>query len=97
MPSSLVTTDRRKITLRLPEDLHATAQEAVRLGLASTQNAFIEESIRMREREVRHARMRRLAEEAMNDPEFVADMRGTMEAFRHADTEHWPTYEDTRK
>lgn len=30
--------------------------------------------------------MRRLVREAMNDPDFVADMRETMEAFRYADS-----------
>ena len=81
---------RRKITLRLPSALHETTQEAVRLGLAPNQNAFIEDSIRLRAREVRHARMRKLAEEAMNDPGFVADMRDTMDAFKHGDAESWP-------
>jgi Ser/Thr protein kinase RdoA (MazF antagonist) len=83
---------RRKVTLRLHAQLHETAQEAVRLGLAATQTAFIEDSIRMRAREVRHARMRRLADEAMGDPGFVADMRATVEEFRHADQECWPAH-----
>jgi hypothetical protein len=81
---------RRKITLRLSPALHATTQEAVRLGLAPNQNAFIEDSIRLRSREIRHARMRMMAEEAMNDPGFVADMRDTMDAFKHVDSEGWP-------
>jgi Arc/MetJ-type ribon-helix-helix transcriptional regulator len=91
--------DRRRITLRLPADLYAATQEAVRLGLAPNQNAFIEEAIRLRAREVRHVRMRRLAEEAMNDPGFVADMRETMETFRRADAERWPPgiEEESRK
>ena len=86
--------DRMKVTLRLTPRLHATTQEAVRLGLAPNQNAFIEDAIRLREKEVRYARMRRMAAEAMNDPGFVADMNGTMEAFRHADLEHWPERDD---
>ncbi|MCX6358830.1 MAG: hypothetical protein NT029_03405 [Armatimonadetes bacterium] len=85
---------RHKVTLRLPAQLHETAQEAVRLGLAATQTAFIEDSIRMRAREVRHARMRRLADEAMSDPGFVADMRATMDDFRHVDQERWPPVVD---
>jgi len=80
--------------LRLPESLHATTIQAVSLGLAPTQNAFIEQSIRMRTREVRHARMARLAEEAMNDPGFVSDMRDTMSAFRFVDAERWPANDD---
>ncbi len=81
---------RRRVTLRLPDHLHESTQEAVRLGLAPNQNAFIEDAIRMREREVRHARMRKQAAEAMNDPDFVADMRGTMQDFKFVDGEHWP-------
>jgi len=40
-------------------------------------------------REARHAEMRRLAAEAMADPQFVADLRETMQAFRHVDKENW--------
>jgi hypothetical protein len=85
---------RNKVTLRLPVQLHETAQEAVRLGLAATQTAFIEDSIRMRARVVRHARMRWLADEAMGDPGFVADMRATMGDFRHVGQERWPPVVD---
>lgn len=77
------------ITLELPDDIYATAQEAVTLGLASSQTAFIEEAIRLRSREVHHARMRKLAAEAMADPDFVADLRETMQAFQYADKENW--------
>lgn len=81
---------RRKISLRLSLALHDAVQEAVRLGLAPNQNTFIEDSIRMREREVRHARMRHLAAEAMADPDFVVDMRGVMAEFQYVDSEAWP-------
>ena len=46
------------------------------------------------EREARHARMRELAAEAMADPDFVADLRETMHAFRHVDRENWPPWEE---
>jgi hypothetical protein len=46
------------------------------------------------ERAARHARMRGLAVEAMADPDFVADLRETMQAFRHVDEEHWPLYDE---
>ncbi len=39
------------------------------------------------ERKARRARMRDLAAEAMADPDFVADLRETMHAFRHVDRE----------
>lgn len=82
------------ILLELPDDVYATAEEAVKLGLAPSQSSFIEEAIRLRAREVRHARMRLLAQEAMADPDFVADMQETMQAFRHTDAENWPLYDD---
>ena len=82
------------ITLELPDDVYAVAEEAVTLGLASSQTAFIEEAIRLRMREIRHARMRKLAAEAMADPDFVADLRETMHAFRHVDKENWPLYDE---
>jgi len=76
--------------LELPDDVYAAAEEAVTLGLAPSQTAFIEEAVRLRMQEVRHARMRKLAAEAMADPDFVADLRETMYAFRHVDKENWP-------
>ena len=66
------------ITLNLPDDVYATAEEAMRL----------------RTREVRHARMRKLASEAMADPDFVTDLQETMQAFRHVDNENWPLYDE---
>lgn len=81
---------RRKTTLRLPDDVYETAREGAALGLAASESAFIADAVRRREREVRHARMRRQADEAMADPGFVADMRETMAAFETSDTRDWP-------
>ena len=82
------------ITLELPDDVYATAEEAVALGLASSQSSFIEEAVRLRIREVRHARMRVLAAEAVADPDFVSDLHDTMTAFQHTDKENWPLYDE---
>ena len=82
---------RHKVTVRLSPDAFSTAQEAVELGMSPNQNAFIEDAIRLRAREVRHARMRMQATEAMNDLGFVEDMRETMRAFESADREDWLT------
>ena len=82
-------TPRHKLTVRLSSDAYSTAQEAVELGLSPNQNAFIEDAIRLRTREVRHARMRVQAAEAMNDPVFVADMRETMQTFASSDRDSW--------
>ena len=78
---------KQKVTVRLSADLIEASREAVRLGLAASPSEFIEEAVRQRAREVRHARLREMAREAMADPDFVADMRDTMQAFRHADPE----------
>ncbi len=93
MAMTTPTRPKQKITLRLPAELMETAQEAVRLGLAPSQSAFIEDSLRRRMREVRHAWMRRLAEEAMADPDFVADMRATQREFGAADAGEWPPFD----
>jgi hypothetical protein len=75
---------KHKVTLRLTEDLIKTTYDAVESGLAVSATAFIEDPIRARVREVRHARMRRLAAEAVADPDFIADMRDVSAAFEPA-------------
>lgn len=87
-------TPTQTVMLHLPKDVYDTAQEAVSLGLAPSQSSFIEEAIRLRMREVRHARMRKLAEEAMADPDFVADLHEAMQAFQYVDKENWPLYDE---
>jgi hypothetical protein len=81
---------KQKVTLRLSPDVMQTAQDAVSLGIAPNATAFIEDAIRARAREVRHARMRQLAQEAMADPDFVADMHDTVRSFDAVAGENWP-------
>ncbi|MGO8669843.1 MAG: hypothetical protein ACLQVD_00505 [Capsulimonadaceae bacterium] len=95
MPKRTQDSPKRKLTLRLPEDIWETTREAVELGLAPSVTSFFEDSIRARSREVRHARLRQQAAEAMADPDFVADMRATMDAFEPALLDRWPVYDDT--
>ncbi len=52
------------------------------------------EAARDQEQEARQVRLRKLAEEAMADPDFVTDLREIMQAFRFVDTEHWPPYDE---
>ena len=59
-------------------------KETNRLGLAASGRNFIEEAIRLRTRAVRNVRLRLLAQEAMADSDFVADMRETNTAYRDA-------------
>ena len=94
---SIATTNHsqaHEITLRLSDELYETARDAVTLGLAATQSAFIEDAIRLRAREVRHARLNQLAAEAMADSKFVADLHETMRDFQHVDQENWPELMD---
>ena len=93
MPATTKNKAKQKVTLRLPDDLIQAAQEAVTLGLAGSTSAFIEDAVRVRARDVRHARLRRLAEEAMADADFVADMRETIRAFEPAAADRWPSDE----
>lgn len=77
---------KQRITVRLPADLMTASQEAVQMGLAKNPSEFIEEAVRRYSRQVREEKLRRLAREAMADPDFVADMRETADAFRFADS-----------
>jgi len=92
MPTIPKQAARTKLTVRLSEDTMRTVNDAVSIGLAPSSNAFIDEAIRARAREVRYARLRKLADEAMADPLFVQDMRETMAAFEPVDRERWPEY-----
>ena len=70
--------------IRLSTDAFATPQEAVELGISPNQNSFIDEALRLRGHEVRHARMRLQATTAMSDRGYVEDIRETMRAFDSA-------------
>lgn len=85
---------RTKLTIRLSDDTMQTVNDAVSIGLAASSNAFIDAAIRAQATEVRHARMRKLADEAMADPQFVADMHETMAAFEPVDRNKWPLYDN---
>jgi Arc/MetJ-type ribon-helix-helix transcriptional regulator len=91
LASAIRSNPRHKVSVRLSPDAFSTAQEAVELGISPNQNSFIEEAIRLRSREVRHARMRIQAAAAMSDRGFVEDMRETMQAFESADRDGWLT------
>lgn len=93
MQTVLRSNKRTKLTVRLTDEALQTVNEAVELGLCSSSNAFIDDAIRAKAREVRHARMRRLAAEAIADPQFVEDMHATAHAFEATDHAQWPLYD----
>jgi len=74
---------RQKPTQRNPTEVLA---EIARLPIEGKQNAFSGEDYDHPEREDKLTAM----QEAMNDELFLADLRETMEDFRHADVEETP-------
>jgi len=92
MPKGSKQLPSTKLTVRLTEDTMKLVNDAVAFGIASSPDAFIDEAIRARAREVRHARLRILAEDAMADPLFVQDMHETMATFEPVDRELWPVF-----
>lgn len=83
-----------KLTLRLSSDVMRTTNNAVESGYAPTITAFVEEAIRAKAIEVRHAQMRKLAAEAMADPDFVSDMHETMTSFDSFNRDGWNVASD---
>jgi len=78
---------KRKVTYSLPEELVNDIAQVVSEGAAPSYSAFVEDAL---SEAVNSARERALAEafvEAASDPVFLDDIDGTMDAFRHADSE----------
>lgn len=83
-----------RLSIRASDAEKAILAQAARARRMNTSQFVLKSSLDaeqsvLSERDIRHARMRQLAAEAMNGPSFVADMRGTMEEFRHVDSETW--------
>ncbi|HYW05990.1 MAG TPA: hypothetical protein VE913_03480, partial [Longimicrobium sp.] len=71
----------RKATFQVQEGVLDAVRTLVEEGEAPSANAFVEDALRMKLREVRRARLYAAYEEAANDPVFMAEMRATAEAF----------------
>jgi microcompartment protein CcmL/EutN len=56
-------------------------KHAVEEGAAASQNEFVEEAVVARLREMRRARVYAAYQEAVEDPEFMEDMRETTADF----------------
>jgi Arc/MetJ-type ribon-helix-helix transcriptional regulator len=71
----------RKATFQVDEGVLQAVRSLVEQGETPSANAFVEEALRLKLREVRQARLYAAYGEAAEDPEFLADMEATMRAF----------------
>jgi hypothetical protein len=76
------TADRpKKVGWQVSESVVDAVKEAVANGAAESQNAFVEDALRRRLKELRRAKVYSAYEEAAQDPIFMEDMRSISEAF----------------
>jgi len=78
---------RRKVTYSLPEELVDAVAAVVREGAAPSYSAFVEDALREGVRKAREQALAQAFSDAANDPDFLADVEETMQAFRHIDDE----------
>jgi Arc/MetJ-type ribon-helix-helix transcriptional regulator len=71
----------RKATFQVNEGVLEAIRSLVEQGETPSANAFVEEALRLKLREVRRERLYAAYEEASRDPEFLADMEATSRAF----------------
>lgn len=71
----------RKATFQVDEGVLQAVRSLVEAGEAPSANAFVEDALRSKLREVRRARLYAAYEQASRDPEFLADMDATTRAF----------------
>jgi Arc/MetJ-type ribon-helix-helix transcriptional regulator len=71
----------RKATFQVDEGVLQEVRSLVEQGETPSANAFVEEALRLKLRQVRRARLYAAYEEASQDPEFLADMEATTLAF----------------
>jgi uncharacterized protein (UPF0305 family) len=71
----------RKVSYQMRTSTIAAVKQAVERGAATSQNEFVEEAVVARLRELRRAKVYAAYQDAARDPEFMADMAETTEAF----------------
>lgn len=71
----------KKATYQMHSSTIEGIRRAVESGAAPSQNAFVEEAVIARLRELRRAKVYAAYEEATQDPVFLADMHGLMADF----------------
>lgn len=71
----------KKVGWQVSQSVAEAVKEAVENGAAESQNAFVEDALLRRLKDLRRARIYASYEEAARDPVFMEDMRSTGEAF----------------
>lgn len=71
----------KKVGWQVSQSVAAAVKEAVENGAAESQNAFVEEALLRRLKELRRDRIYAAYEEAAQDPVFMEDMRSTSDAY----------------
>jgi hypothetical protein len=71
----------RKVGWQVRQSVVEAVKEAVENGLAESQNAFVEDALLRRLKELRRDKIYSAYEEAAQDPLFMEDMRSIGEAF----------------
>jgi Arc/MetJ-type ribon-helix-helix transcriptional regulator len=81
------TQPKRKVTYSLPQELIDDVARVVSDGAAPSYSAFVEQALTEKVRKAREEALATAFSEAAADPEFLADVEDTMEAFGHLDNE----------
>jgi hypothetical protein len=71
----------RKVGWQVRRSVAEAVKEAVELGAAESQNAFVEDALLRRLKELRREKLYSAYEAAARDPAFMEDMRSIDEAF----------------
>ena len=71
----------KKVGWQVSRSVAEAVKEAVESGVAESQNAFVEDALLRRLKELRREKIYSAYEEAAQDPVFMEDMRSTSEAF----------------
>jgi hypothetical protein len=71
----------KKVGWQVSRSVAQAVKEAVENGAAESQNAFVEDALLRRLKDLRRDKIYAAYEEAAQDPVFMEDMRSTSEAF----------------
>lgn len=71
----------KKVGWQVRRSIAEAVKEAVERGAAESQNAFVEDALLRRLKELRREKIYAAYQEAARDPVFMEDMRSTGEAF----------------
>ena len=71
----------KKVGWQVRQSIAEAVKEAVGRGAARSQNAFVEDALLRRLKDLRRERIYSAYEEAAQDPAFMEDMRSVTEAF----------------